>query len=133
MNHLKLYAEDLPPEVTRFSITHGFNHIWVNRAWVRPHFTLKAGAGAVLAHPENTVREQKLNEKKGIGGSGYYLAGPTAHVGVQRKFGLGRYVFVTTEAKCSFGFASVPVAGGRSSVPLAALHFMAGIGLRTRK
>lgn len=133
MNHLKLYALDLPPEVSRFSITHGFNHLWVNRAWVKANFTLKAGAGIVLAHPENTIRDLPLDENRGIGGSGYYVAGPTAHFGMQRNIELGKNVFISTEAKCSFAFASVPVAGGRSGVPAVVFHFLAGLGLRTPK
>lgn len=133
MNHLKLRAKELPSEIGNFSITHGFNHIWVNRGWDRPHFSLKTGAGIVLAHPENTVRGMPLNEKKGIGGSGYYISGPTIHAGIQRHIQLSKHWFLPVEAKISLAFARVPVSGGHADVPVAAIHLQAGLGIRYRK
>jgi hypothetical protein len=130
MNHLKIYAKNKPPEVENFSITHGFNSLWLNRGWDKQKFRLKAGAGVVIAHPEITVSGRQLDEKRGIDGSGYYVGGPSVHVGLQRPFELSKHWVATLEGKISLAWVSVPVNGGKARLPLVALHFLAGIGFR---
>lgn len=133
MNHLKLRAKDLPAEVQHFSITHGFNHIWLNHALITRHFTWKIGAGVVLAHPENSVRGRKLDGNRGINGTGYYIGGPTIHTGIQRRINLAKHFFLPIEGKISFAYTHVPVEGGRARVPVVALHLLTGLGLRTKQ
>lgn len=130
MNHLKLYAHNLPSEVGALSITHGFNQLWVNRGWQKRHFILKTGGGIVIAHPENTVRGKQLDQRKGIGETGYYIAGPTADVGVQRLFDLEKHWFVSVEVKMSAAYVIVPIADGSANMPLLAFHLQVGPGFR---
>src|SRR5262249_44267352 len=50
--HHKIYLENQTPEVSQFEITHGFNMVTVHRTWIRRGWTLRAGAGAVVAHAQ---------------------------------------------------------------------------------
>src|SRR5215216_7185469 len=54
--HQKLYLRNRPPEVQQFGISHGYNLVMVNHGWDVRRLILRAGVGAVLAHPENNVR-----------------------------------------------------------------------------
>jgi hypothetical protein len=128
MNHLKLYLQNLPNEIERFTITHGFNQIWLNYQHEKEHWNFIAGAGPVIAHPENTIRGLKLNEKMGIAQRGYYLSGITTQFALQRVFPLGKFFFLSLETKVNLAYAKIPVVNGSASVPVAAFHALAGIG-----
>lgn len=127
--HDKLYLADRPAEVEEFAISHGFNLVTVNRAWERGGLVRRAGAGIVLAHPENTVRDKALPGDGGLLGWGYYLAGPTVQVAVEKRFRLRGDLFLPVEGKATASFARVPVADGSADVPRAALHGLAGLGV----
>jgi len=128
--HHKLYLEDLPPEVQEFSVSHGYNLLTIGRARRWLGMILWAHAGAVIAHPENTVRGRRLPESRGALGSGYYLAGATAGASVAKRIPLGERWFVAFEARLAACSARVPVEGGHADVPNTALHLWAGIGRR---
>lgn len=130
MNHLKLYLQNKPPEIERFTITHGFNQIWLNYKWRKKenwYYTL--GIGPVVAHPENTIRGLKLDESQGIYGKGYYIAGITSQVAVQKKYYWGSHFFVSLESKINLAYARVKVVNGHAHVPAISLHGLAGIGV----
>lgn len=131
--HQKLFLENRPPEVQRFDISHGFNLVTVNRAWERPRFVWRIGAGAVIAHPENEVRGRELDPADTNLSGGYHLAGPVIQAGIEKRFEVGRRWLLGVEAKASAARAEVPVAGGEAEVPNAALHLLAGFGFRTRE
>ena len=73
--HQKLFLTNPPSEIQEFSITHGYNLLFVNRVWELAGFLFRLGPGIVIAHPENTVRERKLTETRGLFKRGYYLSG----------------------------------------------------------
>lgn len=62
MNHLKVYLKNKPNEIGRFSISHGYNQILINRIFKTDRLNSKAGLGIVAAHPENSVRGHTLND-----------------------------------------------------------------------
>ena len=86
--HHKLYLQNPPPEVQAFQITHGFNFITLNRRWPVYGFGLRAGAGIVLAHPQTTIRGRAFPENGGAFGLGWYVSGPAAQVGLERRIRL---------------------------------------------
>lgn len=110
--HHKVYLENGPPEVERFSISHGFNLLTLQHAWRRERWQWRLGAGLVLAHAESTVRGKKLEESGGMFGTGYSIAGPTASIAAARPVALTRGVFLKLEGKLALSYASVPVADG---------------------
>lgn len=130
--HQKLFLRNRPPEVERFDISHGYNLATVNRAWEVGRVIARAGAGAVVAHPENTVRGRSLEQSGGLGG-GYHLAGPALQLGVEARLELGPRWFLGLEGKLTAARAEVPVAGGEAEVPNTALHALIGVGLRSEK
>lgn len=129
MNHLKVYLQNKPDEIERFTITHGYNQIWMNYKWKYHQFYYTVGIGPVLAHPENTIRGLALDETKGIMHKGYYIAGISSQLALQKKFFLGRNFFFSVESKANLAFAKVPVANGYAKVPVAAFHGLAGMGI----
>ncbi|MFO7674808.1 MAG: hypothetical protein R6X12_00610 [bacterium] len=128
--HHKLYLDDRPPEVGRFRVTHGYNYLCLNRSWPAGPLELRFGAGPMLVHPENTVRGRVLDETRGILGTGWYVGGAGFQFGAGRRWRLGRVVELVIEGKATAAWAEVPVAGGRATVPNAALHGLAGLGFR---
>ncbi|MFO7616444.1 MAG: hypothetical protein R6V75_04265 [Bacteroidales bacterium] len=126
--HHKLILENRPPEVSEFRITHGFNLLFVNRSYHDRWLNWRYGAGVILAHPENRVREQQLNEQLGLFNRGYYISGPALNVSVNRPFYPSRLFFANLELKATAGVAFVPVHAGRATVGHLSVHLIAGLG-----
>lgn len=129
MNHLKVYLKNLPEEVDRFSISHGYNQVFANRIYNSGKLNFKAGLGFVAAHPENTVRNLTLDEKKGLFNDGYYITGPAIQYGVFKEIPLGKHFYLLGEARVSAAYAKVPVAKGKAHAPVIALHLQLGPGI----
>jgi hypothetical protein len=126
--HLKLQLTNLPAEVQHFEISHGYNLVTLNRVWLINNFILRAGAGIVVAHPENTVREKSLDEHRGILGTGHYLAGPTVQAAIGKTFSFSQRVFLSVEGKVTGSYATIPIVDGDAIVPAVALHGILGLG-----
>lgn len=126
--HLKLDLANAPDEVQRFEISHGYNMLILNRAWMKPQYVFRVGAGIVLAHPENTVRTQSLDEQGGMMQTGYYLAGPTAQAAISKSFSITSHLSMVIEGKATGSYAEVPIADGHAQVPNIAIHALIGIG-----
>lgn len=126
--HHKLILENRPPEVGEFRITHGFNLLYINRSHHDRWLNWRYGAGVILAHPENRVREQQLNEHLGLFNRGYYFSGPALNVSVSKPIYLYRLFFANLELKATTGVAFVPVHAGRAIVGHLSVHLIAGLG-----
>lgn len=128
--HLKLILKNRPPEVAQFEVSHGYNMVAVNHAWVFKPATFRLGAGVVIAHPENVIRGKALPGNEGIFKGGYYLSGPLLHGGIGKKFRLFGELYVAVEGKLTVAYANVPVVDGDAGVPSIALHALLGAGYR---
>lgn len=128
--HHKLYLDNLSAEVQRFDISHGFNLLFINRGYDWGNFRLKVGAGVVMAHPENTVRGLENNRRSGWFNNGYHLAGPGLNLAIGRPVPLGNSLYLQTEAKTTYAFAQVPVAGGSAMLHNWAFHLVFGLGVK---
>ena len=126
--HHKLHLRNPPPEVQSFVVSHGYNLLTFGRARRWAGLVLWINAGAVIAHPENTVRGARLSESRGALGLGYYLAGATVGASVAKRFALGPRWLAALEAGFTGSSARVPVEGGHADVPNVALHVRAGLG-----
>jgi hypothetical protein len=127
--HHKLYLRNPPPEIERFSISHGYNLLTLERGFVVSGFTLWAGAGVVIAHPETTVRGLAQPESEGGIGGGYHVTGPAAAIAAARPLALTRRLAIVPELGFTLARARVPVADGEASAPNAAFHFAIGLQL----
>jgi hypothetical protein len=124
--HLKLYLSNRPPEVTSFSITHGYNLLFINRLWEMKYLNLRLGGGIIVGHPENTIRGKKLNEKKGIFKSGYYISGVAVQLGPEKTFPLFKGLYLKLEGKLCTAYARVPLVDGHANVPNISIHGLFG-------
>lgn len=125
--HHKIYLSNGPPEIDRFSVSHGYNLNTLNRAWLLKDFIFRLGGGFVITHPETVIRGR---EYIGGGIKGFHLSGLTAQAGAERRFDLSDRMFLSLEAKLTASYAEIPVSGGEASVPVTALHGLIGIGYR---
>jgi hypothetical protein len=126
--HHKAYLANPTPEVTRFSVSHGYNLLTAKRGWARGGFWIWAGLGLVVAHPESTIRGQtRAEDQGGPFGGGYFLTGPAGAVAVSRPIALGDRFGLVLEARASLARARVPVADGSADVPNASVHALVGV------
>lgn len=128
--HQKLYLEDPPPEVQDFSVSHGYNLVTVSRGWrVGDGLWARAGLAAVIAHPESVVRGLRLDEDRGLFGSGQHLAGIGVDATLEKRFPLAGRLYFAVDGKVTAAWAVVPVEDGSASVPSVSAHALAGLGL----
>jgi hypothetical protein len=128
MNHLKVYLTNTNSVVSRFSISHGYNQVWVNRVMGLPFGSLRVGLGPVVSHEENTVNGFPLSEKGGLFNDGYHFSGISSQVAWQKRFWIGNYFFLSGEAKISAAYAKIKVYDGFARVPMAGYHILLGAG-----
>lgn len=129
--HHKVYLENTTEEVPYFSISHGYNLLMMNRAWLLPNTLIwRIGAGIVIAHPESQVRGASFNEKGGtLNDSGYYVSGATLMTSVGKRIYFTKAFFLELEGKITASFAQVPVAkDGYADAPNIALHAIFNLG-----
>jgi hypothetical protein len=131
--HHKLHLENRPAEVQEFSISHGYNLVVLSHARELARGTwARAGGGAVVAHPENTIRGRPV-PPGGPFGAGYHLAGAVVAGGLEQRLVPGDGpVFVSLQGLATLAWARVPVAGGTATAPDAALHALLGVGAASR-
>jgi hypothetical protein len=128
--HHKVYLTNTTVEVPRFTITNGYNLMTVNHAWLTKHqYIWRVGAGVVLAHPESTIRGQNFDELGGTwNDNGYYVAGPTGMIALEKRFYLTKAFFVELEGKFTASYTNVKIANGYADAPDVAVHANVGIG-----
>lgn len=129
MNHLKVYLENTPPEVERFSVSHGYNQLLVNRLFHRGGLDWRVGAGVVVAHPESVVRGRRQDERGGLFNNGYYLAGPVLLGGISRRLVVSSWFTLHFSGSVTAALARVKVSEGHATVPVAALQLQVAPGI----
>lgn len=128
LNHLKIYLKNESNEIQRFSVSHGYNQLFVNRIMANRNVASKIGFGCVIAHPENTIRNLELNQRKGFLHSGYYLSGLAIQYSVFKELYITSRINVLVETSATFAYAIVPVSNGTAQTPVFGLHLKAGPG-----
>ena len=126
--HHKIYLDNPPPEVQKFSISDGFNLLMVNRAWKTKKFIWRVGAGVIITHPESTVREKAFDESKGMFSQGFYISGPIIQGAVEKRIFLWKGLYVAFEGKLTASYAWVAIVEGQAGVPNVAFHVLVGLG-----
>jgi hypothetical protein len=125
--HDKLYLDNPPPDVQVFRITHGFNMLFVNRAWnldpMIPYTIFRIGLGPVITHPINTVNGETYS------GGEYSFSGLAYQLGLQIKLPLDEHFHINIETKWTGASAVVPIANGEAVVPNNGLHILGGLGI----
>ena len=125
--HLKIHLAAPHPEVDRFSVSHGYNLLTLERSFPLGGFELWAGLGMVIAHPESTIRGRTREETEGGLGGGYFATGPTGAVAVGRRVPLSDRFALVPELRLTLSRARVPIAEGHASVSNASVHLLVGL------
>ncbi len=120
--HLKIKLKNNPTEVQRFEVSHGFNLLTINRTRDISNFIFHFGGGIAVAHPENTVRNHKLSNNRGILNLGYYIAGPAIQLAVSKGLVQVKRFSVMIQGKLTGSYSQVPIANGHSKVTVIAIH-----------
>lgn len=127
--HHKIYLKNRNDEVSQFSISHGYNLLYVNRAVNWHGLIWRLGAGLVVAHPESTIRGLKLSETGGtFNNGGYFIAGASFQGGLSKRFYIRHKFFFEIESKVTASQACVRVVNGEADAPNIAFHLNFGIG-----
>jgi hypothetical protein len=119
--HHKIYLTNNPPEIQHFEVSHGYNMLFLNHAWIFGSNYVRAGLGPVISHTESEIR--------GMGFvSSYEFSGIVGQGAFGRRFYLSRIFYFTLEGKFTLATASVSIAQGKAHAPNIAIHGIAGIG-----
>jgi hypothetical protein len=132
--HHKLYLQHPEPPVDRFEVSHGYNMAMVNGVWPASGWQLRVGLGLVIAHPEGIIAGRPISGRHTTLGGGYHIAGVTVQAALGRRYPLGRgdvVMTATPEAKVTTSWATVPIPGGRVTVPDISAHVLGGLGLKS--
>jgi hypothetical protein len=124
--HHKIYLENGPPEVQSFSISHGLNYLSAQHGWIHSRWRLVVMLGVAVAHRENTIRGQRLEESGGLFGGGYELTGPVLGAGLGAVLPLFGVVDLSLELRVAQSWIKVDVVDGRASTSNLALHLLVG-------
>jgi len=130
LHHHKLILENPPPEVESFSITHGYNMLTGQHAWLRSRWRFFAMLGVVIAHPESTIRGEKKDENTGWFDLGYEAAGPVVGGGIATSLRLGSVFELAIETRITWSTVGVGVANGRATLDNLAFHLLLGPRIR---
>lgn len=130
MNHLKIYLKNTNDKVKDFSVSHGYNQIYVNRHLIKEKFTWIIGGGIVLGHPESIIRDKEWSETGGLWNRGYYLSGISVHGACYFPLIKRRYFVIPVEAKITLGYGQIPIVDGHANVPIVSINFLTGLGFK---
>jgi len=126
MNHLKIFLKNTNNEIQQLSVSHGYNQVFLNHHIQKDKYTWIIGAGAVIGHPESTIRNQTYTEKGGLFNDGYYLAGIALQGAMHYPLINTKYFCLPLEAKMSAGYGTVPIVNGKAHIPVIAFHLLMG-------
>jgi hypothetical protein len=127
--HHKFYLRNLPPEVSRFGISHGFNMVFINHAREAGKYILRAGIGTGIIHPESTIRGMKYPEGTGFDIAGHRVRGVALNLSGARQFKINKTFFVNVEAKMHAAVADAPVVNGYARVHIVVFQLILGPGV----
>jgi len=138
--HHKLYLKNMPSEIKRFSISHGFNMFFINYGRVgeasllinekvfKSNVIYRFGLGVVFAHPETEIRGFSFEDKGEFLNTNYYLSGPAINLGIGKRWYVLKRLFFNTEIKITSAYVKIPVTLGYAKVFTSSFQFVAGLG-----
>lgn len=134
--HHKLYLMNPPPDILDFSISDGYNLVYINRAWALPDYQLAArvGVGVVVAHPDITFSDRGRYILKGL--PGLRLAGPSVQVALEQRYPLYEHWYLKSELKLTASYAKTAISDRQDEYVVApdiAIHWVVGIGSQPPK
>ena len=141
--HHKTYLKNRPQDIQHFSLSDGYNLLYLNRTFKVNRFKnrffknshLRFGFGLVFGHPDVRIEgRERFFMKGGIEGS--YLCGVTSQIAFDKWVWELPTHFLTLETKFSASWARPPVSENRREYavyPNYAIHFILGVGNKPKK
>lgn len=128
--HHKLYLSNPPSSIQSMEMTHGYNLITINRAWMMEgDYIFRLGAGIVLPHLEGSTKSGREFEGEEIFGQEFAFGGPTVQTAVSKRFYITKTIFANLEGKLTASYAKFDMEGGGEVVaPNIAAHAILSFG-----
>ncbi len=128
--HHKLHLTNPSPEISTFSITHGYNLVTAYFGWKRKYFDVLVGGGIAFSHPEGVVRNEYIALEEGIPlyGGKYRLTGPNFEVEIKRKWYFSKHLFFNAGGRFLVGYAKPKIIDGYVETYPIGFHVVAGLG-----
>ncbi|MFT5170294.1 MAG: hypothetical protein ACI9BD_000060 [Candidatus Marinamargulisbacteria bacterium] len=134
--HHKIYLSNLTSEIQDFSVSDGYNLLFLTKAWRDAGTIYRLSAGLALSHPDVTLagRARFWNDG-GMGGT--YLTGFGVGGGVETWLVESDRHFVSLEGKLTLAYAKVPISKNKSEYGDTGInvgfHVMLGFGSKPIK
>ncbi len=133
--HQKLFLKNKPPEIQYFNVSHGYNQLLISRAFKfkiikKQEFIFKGGAGIVIAHAENSVRNKELNQHQSFFNLGYNVGGTTINIALAKQLPLTNRFYLNAETKFNTSYTIIPIVDGNAKVWHSAFEFIFGLGYK---
>jgi len=129
--HHKIYIDDLPAGVDHFEVTDGYNLFYLNaRKSMDDGYGIRLGVGAVVAHPQITVRDTETYVKGGgaiPAGEGYQMAGWSFQAAVDKEIEFAQNWVAVPEIKLTHSRANIDLENGDVDLDNTALHLQLGV------
>ncbi len=126
--HHKFYLKNMPAEVQRFGISHGYNMLMFNHGREVGKYILRVGAGSALVHGESTIRGMSYPEGPGFDIYGYRMRGIVINLAAARQFKISKTFFMNAELKVNAAVANIPIVNGHARVNIVVFQFILGPG-----
>lgn len=129
--HHKLHLENPTPEISTFSITHGYNLFMGYYGWKRKQFDFLVGAGIAFSHPEGIVNGKWIALKEGIPlyGGKYILTAPNFEVEAKKRWYLYRALYFNLSTRFVAGYARPKIIDGYFETFPINFHLTGGLGI----
>ena len=123
--------QNYPQGLVDFSISDGYNLIYINKAWALPYnnVVFRSGLGLVVAHPDITFTDRNRYIVKGW--QGLRVAGPSMQIGLEQRFPINDRYYLKSELKFTASYAKTAISNDLKEYVIApdlAFHILLGIG-----
>lgn len=132
--HHKLYWKNKTADVENFSISDGYNLLYLNYAKKIERHRFRVGIGAVYGNPDFKLKGRDRYLKRHL--KGMHWGGYTTQLAYERWLYEGDSFFINFETKLTYSFAKLPISdrlNEYAKVPDTAIHFNIGFGTKPLK
>jgi hypothetical protein len=128
--HHKIYLANPKHPVNSFSISDGFNILYLNRVLSNKRLTFRPGFGLVFSHMDVRIKDRERFYLKG-GNGGAYLSGVSVQGAIEKWIYETERHFINLETKLTVSYVKPPVSSNPdeyAEITNIAIHFVFGFG-----
>lgn len=127
--HHKIYLVNTTQSIRSFSLSDGYNLLFLNVAKQLNNINYRVGFGVVLGHMDVIVSGRDRYIRKGF--HGHYLTGPAFQLNIEKLLWQSSSHFISFDSKFTAAYAEVPISANPSELAIApdyAVHFSIAVG-----